>query len=74
MSAAKAAMDPARMWAGLREREALGVFIELDFAFGLVKVTELLLEDGVFMVRFLVGFGVKYPGWEERAYGETRTR
>jgi hypothetical protein len=52
----------------------LGVFIELDFAFGLVKVTELLLEDGVFMVRFLVGFGVKYPGWEERAYGETRTR
>ena len=39
MSAAKAAMDPARMWADLREREALVVFIESDFAFGLVKVT-----------------------------------
>jgi hypothetical protein len=74
MSAAKAAMDPARIWAGLREREILGVFIELDFAFGLEEVTELLVDEGVFKVRLLVGLGVKGAVWEGRAYGETRTR
>jgi len=46
----------------------------LDFAFGLVKVTGLLLEDEVFMGGLLVGLGVKGAVWEGRAYGETRTR
>jgi hypothetical protein len=46
----------------------------LDFAFGLEEVTELLVDEGVFKVRLLVGLGVKGAVWEGRAYGETRTR
>ena len=50
-------MDPARIWAGLREREILGVFIKLDFAFGLEEVPELLLDEGVFMGGISLSWG-----------------
>ena len=42
-------MEPARMLAEVRLREVLGVFMGLELVFGFVGVTELLLEDGVFM-------------------------
>ena len=55
--ASRARIDPTRMWAGLREREVLGVIIKLDFAFGLEELTELLLEEGVFMGGISLSWG-----------------
>ena len=49
-------MEPARMMAEVRLREVLGVFMGLELVFGFVEVTELLLEDGVFMGGLLLGF------------------
>ena len=52
------------MWEGLLEREVLVVFIGFELVFGLVRVRELLLEDGVFMGGVLLGCGrMLFVGW-----------
>jgi hypothetical protein len=58
-------MEPTRMMAEVRLREVLGVFIGLELVFGLVRVRELLLEDGVFMGGVLLGCGwMMLVGWD----------
>jgi hypothetical protein len=50
-------MEPTRMWEGLLKREVLVGFMGFESVFGLVRVRELLLEDGVFMGGVLLGCG-----------------
>jgi len=50
-------MEPTRIWAGLLKREVLVGVMGFESVFGLVEVTELLLEDGVFRGGVLLGCG-----------------
>ncbi len=52
------------MWEGLLKREVLVDFMGFELVFGLVRVRELLLEDGVFMGGVLLGGGgMMLVGW-----------
>ena len=52
------------MWEGLLKREVLVDFMGIELVFGLVRVRELLLKDGVFMGGVLLGCGgMMLVGW-----------